>query len=121
MEYVPGGSAAAGDGRHYNLAGIAHFPATGASAFAVDLLVGGSGRPWRFYFEFIVACRRVFRWCFRCAATTLMDYLVPSATGDPAGDTGDQFACDWWRQAVIFSDVCPAAMGVDGGRSGRCC
>jgi len=41
-------------------------------------LVGGSGRSWRFYSEFIVACRRVLRWCFRCTATTLMGYLVPS-------------------------------------------
>ena len=85
MEYVPGGSAAAVNGRLCNLAGGAYLPATGASAFAVDLLVGGSGRLWRFYSEFIVACRRVSRWCFRYAASTLMGYLVPSATGDPAG------------------------------------
>jgi len=66
------------------LAGIAHFPAIGVSASAVDLLVGG-----------LVGCGGAipslslpgdtFRWCLPCAASTLVGCLVPSATGDSAG------------------------------------
>ena len=78
-----------------------------------------------------------FRLCLHCAAGNpirlAVSCLPPSSycvvsgysrrwrSAGFAGSWPRQFACSSRHAAVIFSDVCPAAMGVDGGRPGCRC